>query len=90
MKSTAKFKLFPKETFQPSNDSDPLLYYYKPLIGILYQYRVSQGISLLFPHYENVLEFGYGSGLLLPTLATISDKLYGLILPRTLHLLCHV
>jgi SAM-dependent methyltransferase len=78
MKSTAKFKLFPKETFQPNNDSDPLLYYYKPLIGILYQYRISQGISLLSPPYENMLEFGYGSGLLLPTLATISNKLYGI------------
>ena len=78
VKSTARFKLFPKETFQPNNDDDPLPYYYKPLLRILYQYRIQQGLSLLSPPYETVLEFGYGSGLLLPTLATISSKLYGI------------
>jgi SAM-dependent methyltransferase len=77
-KSTARFKLFPKETFQPNNDVDPLLCYYRPLIGDLYQYRIQQGLSLLSPPYETVLEFGYGSGLLLPALAIISSKLYGI------------
>ena len=78
MKITTKFKLFPKETFQPNNDCDLLPYYYRPLIGNLYCYRIQQGLSLLSPPYETVLEFGYGSGLLLPTLATISSKLYGI------------
>lgn len=77
-KSKLKFKMLPEETFQPNNDTDPLLYYYKPLVGIFYRYRISQGLSLLSPPYENLLEFGYGSGLLMPTLATISGKLYGI------------
>lgn len=78
MKNAAKFKLFPKGTFQPNNADDPLPYYYKPLIGTLYRYRIEQGLSLLSPPYENVLEFGFGSGLLLPTLAAISNNLYGI------------
>lgn len=78
MKNAAKFKLFPKRTFQPNGDDDPLPYYYKPLIGALCRYRIQQYLSLLSPPYENVLEFGYGSGLLLPTLFAISYRLYGI------------
>src|SRR4030066_1959318 len=77
-KKHLKFKLFPEGTFRCSSADDPLPYYYKPLIGALYRYRIEQGLSLLSPPYENVLEFGFGSGLLLPTLAAISDNIYGI------------
>ena len=77
MKNVARFKLPIEGTFQPNNDDDPLPYYYKSVVGSLYRYRIQQGLSLLSPPYEDMLEFGYGSGLLLPTLAAISGKLYG-------------
>jgi ubiquinone/menaquinone biosynthesis C-methylase UbiE len=77
IKNAARFKLFPEGTFQCNNIDDPLPYYYKPVIGALYRYRIQQGLSLLSPPYENVLELGYGSGLLLPTLSAISVKLFG-------------
>lgn len=77
-RSNIKFKFFPAGTFQSINDDDPLPYYYKPIIGSLYRYRIQQGLSALSPPYQTVLEFGYGSGLLLPTLSEISDKLYGI------------
>ncbi len=77
-KKHLKLKLFPEGTFRCNSADDPLPYYYKPLIGTLYRYRIEQGLSLLSPPYENVLEFGFGSGLLLPTLAAISDNLYGI------------
>jgi len=76
-KNHLNLKLFPESAFCCSGVDDPLPYYYKPLIGSLYRYRIEQGLSLLFPPYENVLEFGYGSGLLLPTLAEISTNLCG-------------
>jgi ubiquinone/menaquinone biosynthesis C-methylase UbiE len=78
MKNVVRLRLFAKGMFQPNNDDDPLSYYYKPVIGALYRYRIRQGLSLLSPPYENVLEFGYGSGLLLPTLCSISGRLYGI------------
>lgn len=78
MKNTVRLKIFPKGTFDCNNIDDPLPYYYKPLIGNLYRYRIQQGLSLLSPPYDTVLEFGYGSGLLLPTLSAISGHLYGI------------
>jgi len=53
------------------------LIYHKPLVGLLYRYRINQGLSLLSEAYGNILEFGYGSGLLLPTLAEVGAGLYG-------------
>jgi SAM-dependent methyltransferase len=78
VKNFVKLKLFPEGTFRGNSTDDPLPYYYKPLIGSLYRYRIDQGLSLLSPPYEKVLEFGYGSGLLLPALAAISNNLYGI------------
>ncbi len=78
VKNFVKLRLFPEGTFRCNSVDDPLPYYYKPLIGSLYRYRIKQGLSLLSPPYENVLEFGYGSGLLLPTLAAISNRLYAI------------
>jgi hypothetical protein len=40
VKAAARLKLLPKGMFQPNNDDDPLTYYYKPLIGSLYRYRI--------------------------------------------------
>jgi SAM-dependent methyltransferase len=78
MKSFVKLKILPDGTFICNSDDDPLPYYYKPVVGTLYRYRIQQGLSLLSPPYDTVLEFGFGSGLLLPTLAAVSGKLYAI------------
>jgi SAM-dependent methyltransferase len=74
-----KFVLYEEEVFAPvTRYDDPLRYYYKPLVGALYRKRISDGLSLLKPPYERVLDFGYGSGLLFPSLNKIADELYGI------------
>jgi ubiquinone/menaquinone biosynthesis C-methylase UbiE len=74
-----QFILPKKGVFQPNNIiNDPLHYYYNPITGILYKQRIQQGLSMLNGKYSNVLEFGYGSGLLLPSLAAIAENLYGI------------
>lgn len=57
---------------------DPIAYYYKPLTGWVYRRRLEMGLALLGDaHYDRLLEIGYGSGILLPTLARRCTALYG-------------
>jgi 2-polyprenyl-3-methyl-5-hydroxy-6-metoxy-1,4-benzoquinol methylase len=72
------FQVPPKGTFQPNNADDPLPYYYKPFIGSIYCSRIEQGLNLLTPPYESILEMGYGSGLLLPSLSDMCNSLSGI------------
>jgi ubiquinone/menaquinone biosynthesis C-methylase UbiE len=80
MISKILFQLPPKGSLLPNhNTDDPLPYYYKPVTGYLYVKRIQLGLDLISNHnFENVLEFGYGSGILLPSLANISQNLYGI------------
>lgn len=73
-----RFQLPPKDVLTPNNENDPLPYYYKPFTGYLYKQRIERILSLLRHEYESVLEVGYGSGLMLPTLALISKTLSGI------------
>ncbi len=71
--------LYEEAVFAPvTRYDDPLRYYYKPLIGALYRKRISDGLSLLTPPYKRVLDFGYGSGLLFPSLNAIAEELHGI------------
>jgi SAM-dependent methyltransferase len=70
-------KLPPPGALQPNNDVDPLPYYYKPLVGRIFAARLNSGLRLLNGHFPRLLEVGYGSGLLMPTLAATCDELYG-------------
>jgi SAM-dependent methyltransferase len=72
--TTTYFKIPPKELFQPNDENDPLPYYYRPLIGKLFRSRIEQGLSLLSPPYNQILEIGYGSGLVLPSLCALGQK----------------
>lgn len=63
---------------QSSRYDDPLRFYYKPLVGGLYRKRIADGLSLLSPPYQRILDFGYGSGLLMPSLDEISNELFGI------------
>jgi SAM-dependent methyltransferase len=75
-------KLPPPGVLVPNNAVDPLPYYYRPLLGKVFAARLNTGLRLLDGRYPRLLEIGYGSGLLMPTLASACDELYGLDLER--------
>lgn len=59
--------------------TDPINYYRRPFIGALFRRRINLGLQLLpQPAYTRVLEIGYGSGFLLPTLARGARELHGI------------
>ena len=70
-------RLPPQGTLTPIDDADPLRFYYKPLIGRIFRARIDLGLSLLGGRYKRILEIGYGSGLLIPTLRSIADGVHG-------------
>lgn len=71
-------RLPPEGALVPNNAVDPLPYYYRPLVGRIFAARLNTGLKLLDGHFARILEIGYGSGLLMPTLAAACDELYGL------------
>jgi SAM-dependent methyltransferase len=73
-----QLNLPPVGALAPNNDVDPLPYYYKPLVGRIFAARLNSGLMLLQGHFRRLLEVGYGSGLLMPTLASVTDELYGI------------
>ena len=71
--------IMPKEgTIKPNSNVDPLLLYSNPIAGSIFRYRFKQALSMLNPPYENILEIGYGSGILLPSLSKLGEKIYGI------------
>jgi ubiquinone/menaquinone biosynthesis C-methylase UbiE len=76
--SQLKFRLPPPGALRPNGESDPLPYYYRPFVGRIYVARLNTGLRLLDGRFSRLLEIGYGSGLLMPTLAAATDELYGL------------
>jgi SAM-dependent methyltransferase len=52
---------------------DPLKYYYAPVVGRVFAARINLGLALLRGRYGRLLEIGYGSGVLLPTLAGAAE-----------------
>jgi len=80
-----RFRLPPEGSLRPNNPvADPLPYYYKPLTGRIFVARIDTGLRLLdgLPRFRRLLEIGYGSGLLMPSLAACTDALYGADLER--------
>src|SRR5947207_15012596 len=72
-----------REHIRQVDESDPLPWYYRPLTGRLYRRRLQMALDLLGPGpYGRVLEAGYGSGILLPTLRTRTSQLFGMDLHR--------
>ena len=76
--SRISFKLPLRGSLVPNGEDDPLIYYYHPVVGPLYRARTRDFLSLLKPAYGSILEVGYGSGILMPTLATLTDNLHGI------------
>ncbi len=71
------FLLPPEGSLDANGPDDPLPYYYKPLLGRIYRARIEQALALLHPPYRSILEVGYGSGILIPSLARMGDFVAG-------------
>lgn len=76
------FTLPPQGSLTPNNDVDPLRFYYKPVVGRIFCARLQLGLDLFTGSSQRLLEVGYGSGLLMPTLARATSELYGVDLER--------
>ena len=72
-----KLKLLKKEQYPRPEKSDPLPFYYWPVIGKLYRERVELCLNAL-PFGGRVLEVGFGSGLLFPSLKECFDEIHGI------------
>jgi SAM-dependent methyltransferase len=67
------------EGIPQNGPTDPINYYRRPLIGALFRRRINLGLQLLpRENYARILEIGYGSGFLLPTLARGTHELHGI------------
>lgn len=71
------FCLPPKGILESNGPSDPLSYYYKFIVGRIFCARIEHALSLLSPPYKSILELGYGSGVLLPSLFSIGENVSG-------------
>jgi ubiquinone/menaquinone biosynthesis C-methylase UbiE len=74
---TRKLKLLKKDQYPKPEKSDPLPFYYWPVIGKLYRERVELCLNAL-PFGGRVLEVGFGSGLLFPSLKERFDEIHGI------------
>lgn len=61
-----------------TNDEDPINFYYYPLIGRVYRKRLLNTLALVDEKSSRLLDIGYGSGLLFPTLSQAADEMHGL------------
>lgn len=65
-----------RNNITPINEDDPLPYYFWPIVGWFYRRRLEVGVEMLdAPAYPRVLELGYGSGVLLKSLAGLTSDL---------------
>lgn len=75
---TLRLDLPPRGSLTANGPSDPLRFYYSPVVGWLFRARIDLGLSLMGSRYERLLEVGFGSGLLMPTLQKITSRLDGI------------
>lgn len=71
-------KLPPKKYLKKTDIGDPLFYHYIPLIGWVFKKRLEVTLENLGGGFNNLLEIGFGSGLLFPELASRSKNLFGI------------
>ena len=59
--------------------TDPIQYYKRPLVGILFRERINMGLRLLgSKRWASALEVGYGAGAVLSALAPNVKELHGI------------
>jgi ubiquinone/menaquinone biosynthesis C-methylase UbiE len=77
MDEKAKLKLYPLSDLARNNPSDPIRYYYWPIIGPLYRRRVELCLSECRGG-ERILEVGFGIGLTFQNLAGLYQEVHGI------------
>lgn len=71
-----KLRLPSQEVAFKTSEDDPIEYYYKPLIGVVYRKRLKMALRALGDdRFDHLLEIGYGSGVFLPTLSGRAKKI---------------
>lgn len=73
-----EFIIPPKNSLKPNGHGDPLLNYYHPIFCSAFKKRISQAIPLLNKRYGSILELGYGSGIMMPTLCSMGRSVKGI------------
>ena len=74
-----KIELPSQKDLTVTNDEDPLKYYYLPIAASFYKKRLKDVLRLLGnKKYKNLLDIGFGCGLLFPELSKRCENLYGL------------
>lgn len=69
----------PKKIMTQTNWGDPVMYHYYPGPNIIYRKRLKNTFKLMRPYrFQHLLEIGYGSGIFLPTLSKMADKVTAL------------
>ena len=67
----------PRNKLSKTDAGDPLNYHYIPLVGYVFKKRLINTLKLLGGGYGNLLEIGFGSGILLTELGRRAKKVYG-------------
>ncbi len=68
----------PRKLVPRPNHEDPLIYYYLPVTGYVYKKRLKNTLELLGNGpYRNILDIGFGSGILFPELSRHAEYLFG-------------
>jgi SAM-dependent methyltransferase len=74
----SKFILPKKENSFQTEHGDPVFRHYDLLTGWMYKKRLTNTLSLLDDNCEKLLDVGYGSGILFPSLLNFAKICYGL------------
>jgi SAM-dependent methyltransferase len=73
-----KFILPKRENSFQTEHGDPVFRHYDLLTGWMYKKRLTNTLSLLENNCEKLLDVGYGSGILFPSLLNFAKTCYGL------------
>lgn len=76
-RSVPRLKLLPKSAYPTPEESDPLSFYYWPVLGKMYRRRVELCLGECRGG-ERVLEVGYGSGVTFLNLQGLYQEIYGI------------
>src|SRR5262249_18313391 len=67
------------EGIPKNGPTDPIEYYRRPYVGILFRERINLGLRMLpTRRFGSALEVGYGAGALQIAVAPIVDELHGI------------
>lgn len=67
----------PRKKLTKTDPGDPLNYHYIPLVGWVFKKRLANTLELLGSGYGNLLEIGFGSGILLTELKLRAKNIFG-------------